>query len=312
MSSFEVKDLEISVVMASYNGNKYIRRQLDSILFAQELPVSELIIIDDCSTDSTIDILNEYVQLDSRIKLFRNYANLGLVKSFELGLLQCNGDFIFLSDQDDIWYPKKTGKMLIEIGSNLLLHSDANLIDEQDNIYVHSFSTSAKNLHLNKFTDLLIGNIVTGCTCLCRRELIELSLPFPDGVQMHDQYLAQIASFYKRITYLDLALTGYRQHDNNVFGANGTTYEQLYNYHVRQLAQVRSLYTTKILAGNYDVAMSIQYHESILNSSIPSLRLLYWCFLTFGSKRTLGFILRGSCGRKVAELFYRHKREILL
>lgn len=302
-----MKDVNISVVMTSYNGNKYIRSQLDSILFAQKSPITELIIIDDCSTDSTIDILNEYVQRDSRIKLFRNYTNLGLVKSFELGLLQSNGDFIFLSDQDDIWYPGKTCKMLAEIGSNLLLHSDASLIDEQDTIYVHSFSTYAKNLHLNKFSDLLIGNIVTGCTCLCRKELIELSLPFPAGVQMHDQYLAQVASFYKRIKYLDLVLTGYRQHANNVLGANGTKYEQLYIYHERQLIQVRSLLSIEMLTGNNDVVMALKYHESILNSNLPSLGLLYWCFSTLGLKRTLGFILRSAFGRTVAKLFYRYK-----
>lgn len=293
--------------MASHNGHKYIRRQLDSILFEQELRIAELIIIDDCSTDSTLDILNEYVCRDVRIKLFRNNVNLGVVKSFELGLSQCSGDFIFLSDQDDIWYPEKTDRMLAGIGGNLLLHSDASLINERDFIFVHSFSRHAKNLDLNKFSDLLIGNIVTGCTCLCSSELIKLALPFPDGVQMHDQYLAQIASFYKRISYLDLVLTGYRQHNNNVLGANGTKYEQIYNYHAQQLAQVRSLHTIKILRSNNEVAMAIQYHESVLNSSIPSLRLLYWCLSTLGLRRTLGFILRGTFGRKVAKLFYLYK-----
>ena len=92
----------ISIALASYNGSKYIREQLDSIL-EQTYQDFELIICDDCSTDNTWQILQEYAQKDSRIKVFENERNLGFKKNFEKAISLCNGKYIALSDQDDIW-----------------------------------------------------------------------------------------------------------------------------------------------------------------------------------------------------------------
>ena len=96
---------QISIAMTTYNGEKYLAEQLDSIL-SQTHTDWELIICDDCSTDSTWQILQEYAQKDSRIKIYKNEQNLGFKKNFEKAIGLCTGDYIALSDQDDVWFPE--------------------------------------------------------------------------------------------------------------------------------------------------------------------------------------------------------------
>lgn len=105
----------ISIAMATYNGEKYLREQLDSIL-VQTISDFELIICDDCSNDSTRKILSEYAKKDSRIKVIFNEQNLGFVKNFEKTISFCNGEYIAFSDQDDIWLPNHLEVLLSEIG----------------------------------------------------------------------------------------------------------------------------------------------------------------------------------------------------
>ena len=93
----------ISIAMATYNGEKYLAEQLDSIL-AQTVQDFELIVCDDCSSDSTAEILSRYAEKDSRIKIFVNEKNLGFVKNFEKAVSLCSGEYIALSDQDDVWF----------------------------------------------------------------------------------------------------------------------------------------------------------------------------------------------------------------
>lgn len=107
----------VSVVMATYNGEKYIREQLDSIL-AQTYPIHELIIQDDCSTDSTPAICKEYESKYSNVHFFQNEHNLGFNKNFQTAAMRATGDFVALSDQDDIWFPQKIEKQVNGIGGH--------------------------------------------------------------------------------------------------------------------------------------------------------------------------------------------------
>lgn len=126
----------ISIAMATYNGEKYLREQLDSIL-AQTVQDFELIVCDDCSTDLTMQILNEYAERDSRIKVFENEENLGFKKNFEKVIGLCSGNYIALSDQDDIWLPehlevlyKNIGEKSTSWGNSLLIDSNGNCAEE--------------------------------------------------------------------------------------------------------------------------------------------------------------------------------------
>ena len=106
----------ISIAMATYNGEKYLREQIDSIL-NQTIQDFELIVCDDCSTDTTWNILQDYQSQDRRIKCYRNEENLGFKKNFEKAIGLCTGEYIALSDQDDIWLPEHLEKLVNIIGN---------------------------------------------------------------------------------------------------------------------------------------------------------------------------------------------------
>ena len=101
------EDVMISIAMATFNGEKYLREQIDSIL-AQTHQNFELVICDDCSTDGTAGILREYETQDSRIRVYVNERNIGFKKKFERAISLCKGEYIALSDQDDVWRPWRT------------------------------------------------------------------------------------------------------------------------------------------------------------------------------------------------------------
>lgn len=194
--------------MTTFNGGRFLRKQLDSILH-QSLPVDEIVVGDDGSTDETLEILKEYAA-QSNLRYFSNSTNLGFVRNFEKTLSQCTGDLIFLADQDDLWYPEKMKILVESIGDSWLIHSDCQLIDENDQL-ISLYFKGKIGTHKNG-EDFLFANVVTGCTALIDRKLLELALPFPQGILYHDWYLGLLAAYHGKITYYPEALLGYRQH----------------------------------------------------------------------------------------------------
>ena len=215
----------VSIAMATYNGEKYLREQLDSI-YNQTYKNIEVIVCDDCSSDKTVEILKEYSERFG-LKYFINEKNLGYVKNFEKAISLCNGEYIALSDQDDIWLENKLEILLEEIGTSLLIHSDCKIIDESGNIISNDWKGKI-NSHLI-MEDFLFSNVVTGCTVLMSKELKEVALPFPDGLAYHDWYLAILAAKEKKIKYLNKSLINYRQHSNQDTGAgkNKSLYDSI-------------------------------------------------------------------------------------
>lgn len=214
----------VSIVMATYNGEKYLRQQLDSIL-EQTHQHFELIVVDDASTDKTLSILKEYAALDDRIHVFPAEINLGLVSNFERGLRLAGGDFIALSDQDDIFRKDKIELLLAALKNHPerdLVLSDLSLIDENGNNIAHSmWSYSKLNPKQGKpFGHLLYANFATGCAMMFTRRLLELAIPFPPDCTVHDWWLAVIATSSRAggICLVDKQLTAYRQHESNVLG----------------------------------------------------------------------------------------------
>jgi len=206
----------ISVAIATYNGEKHLRQQLDSIL-SQSYDNFEIIVSDDRSTDSTQTILDEY-RSKHNIQYQVNKKNIGYIKNFETLISLCTGDYIALSDQDDIWLPEKLEKLINNIGNNLLIHSDASLIDENDNLLKKRWKGQVESF--NTFEQFLFRNIVTGCTILFKRELLKTASPFPEGLAYHDWWLAISSSIESKITYINEPLILYRQHTTQHTGAN--------------------------------------------------------------------------------------------
>lgn len=208
----------VSIALITYNGARFLRQQLDSII-NQSYTNVEIIAVDDGSTDSTVQLLEEY-GVAYGIHLYKNGSTLGHVKNFERAVSLCSGDYIAPADQDDIWMPQKIEKLVKGIQDYHLACSDAILIDEKG----VPFSTSAMAFSNfapasgKAFIRFLFSTFVIGCSMLMSKELVKQALPIPEGERYHDWWMALIASTMKGIVYLDEPLFMYRQHHFNTIG----------------------------------------------------------------------------------------------
>ncbi len=225
----------ISVCMATYNGEKFIKQQIDSIL-PQLSDEDELIISDDGSKDETINIITAYSE--PKIKLFHNTGTHGVIPNFENALRQCQGDYIFLADQDDIWHSDKVKICVAELqNGNALVLSDAIVIDENNNTISSSFFVE-RNSKMG-FWHNFIKSSYMGCVMAFRRELIKIFLPFPKYIAMHDLWIGYIVELAKLPhCFLDQKLHYYRRHGNNVTGVVVLSIWSKIYYRLRTLACV--------------------------------------------------------------------------
>lgn len=216
MNHSEAKPPLISVALCTYNGARFISQQLQSIL-DQTYSHLEIVIVDDNSTDDTPGILEHYASADPRIKLYRNLQNIGFVRNFEKALQACSGELIALSDQDDIWFPEKLETLYRDIGTDRLIYSAVDLIDENDKPLPGTFPR-VKRIEGECPLSLILGNCVIGHTCLMRKELIETATPIPPRLFSHDQWLAIVAAASGQLKACDTVLSYYRRHgDNTIF-----------------------------------------------------------------------------------------------
>ena len=219
--------IPISVAMATCNGEKFIGKQIDSIL-AQTMQPTEIIICDDASTDNTIAILKQYEE-KKLIKLYSNDRRLGVIDNFKKAVsLTSDGHYIALSDQDDIWLPQKleqTHQQLIKIDSGMhpcIVYSDMMMIDENEQHINHSF---LNELGLDKYEHslitLLYANFVAGCTVLMNTKMRELFATIPKNKSFnHDTWIALIAFSIGKAKKLPSPFMLYRKHAHNVSFAN--------------------------------------------------------------------------------------------
>ena len=206
----------VSVVMATYNGARFIREQLESII-NQTYPNLEIIIVDDCSADNTVAILNEYAATHHNIKVYVNEVNLGYVKNFERGLQLSTADYIAPSDQDDIWLENKIEFLMGRLADNAIVYCNSAIINEEGEPTGKKLSDVK---HLQTYDDCLqfvIGNTAAGHAMLITRLTMLNSLPLPPII-LHDRWLGFVASFDNRVLFTDQPLVLYRQHSANVFG----------------------------------------------------------------------------------------------
>lgn len=219
--------MELSVAMATYNGEKYLSKQLDSII-SQTLKPAEIIVCDDNSTDSTANILTHYQQ-NQKLNYEVNPARLGLIRNFKKAVSLAKGDYIALSDQDDEWMPEKlaqTVSLLKEIEKTelpCLVYSDLLYVDEQGNILNHSFrSEYGQDKYQHNLQTLLFSNFVTGCTIVMNKKMALYFAAMPDDVRFHDEWIALVAFTFGRAASVDKPLVRYRRHANNLSIANDT------------------------------------------------------------------------------------------
>lgn len=213
----------VSVVMCTYNGAKYVKEQLDSIL-QQTVADFELVVCDDCSNDGTWEILQEYASGHDVIRLFKNEQNLGFLKNFEKAMGLASGEYIALSDQDDIWMPNHLevlmnllGERTIACGNSLLVDENGNSLGmslkEQEDLTV--VSENPLDLALSV---MVYRNPFQGAAMLFRRSFLEKALPIPEGINYHDSWFAALACFMEGISYTDEVILCYRMHGENLSG----------------------------------------------------------------------------------------------
>lgn len=215
----ETKPL-VSIAMCTYNGEKYIRQQLDSIL-NQTYRNLEIVIVDDKSDDRTFEIIKEYAGKDRRIKYFQNKVNLGFNKNFENAIRLTTGGYIAISDQDDVWLPEKIATLVNHIGDNWLVFSNSVYIGDKQGKLL-----SKSCLSVNSYKSILLENIVTGHTTLFTREFAGYVLPFPKK-GFYDWWMGFIALYHKKLIYCDQVLTQYRVHNTSIVRRCSTSEKKL-------------------------------------------------------------------------------------
>ena len=233
---------KVDILLATYNGEKYIREQIDSIL-NQTYKEFRLLISDDGSTDGTRDILNEYKAKDDRIEIFMQEENLGVVKNFEFLLKKVEAKYYMFSDQDDIWKDEKIEKSLKKIEEGFdLVYSDLEVVDENLNVTYESYwklkGIYKKIKKYNNFESLYLNNFITGCTVISKKELIDSFMPLPNISKfvLHDYWISLIISQNGKIAYIEEPLIKYRQHKNNKVGSKKKSDE------LKSIDEIRSLF----------------------------------------------------------------------
>ena len=219
--------MNVDVLIATYNGEKYIARQLESVL-EQSYTKFKIYICDDCSTDGTVKIISDYAaKYSDKISYIVNSKNSGSPRATFFKLInRSTADYIFTADQDDIWLKDKI-KITLEAFNKeafnkevpILVHTDLTVIDEHENI-INQSMIKAQGIDVTK-TDLnylLVQNVVTGCSMAFNKALLNI-LKEPSSLNVHDWWIATLASIYGEIRFIDKPTLLYRQHDNNVCGS---------------------------------------------------------------------------------------------
>lgn len=229
---------KISVCLATFNGEKYIKAQLDSIL-SQLSENDEVIVSDDGSIDNTLPILRNYN--DYRIKIYNNSKRKGVIGNFENALYQAQGDYLFLCDQDDIWMPDKVEKMTLYLEKNDLVVSDCSIINENEAVICKSFFD--KHGSGSGFWKNLNRNTYLGCCIAFRSNLKNIILPFPPNIAMHDIWIGLNADLNGSVYFLPEQLLLYRRHGNN---ASSSSEKSKFSLTYKILYRIQMLYNILI------------------------------------------------------------------
>ena len=201
----------VSVCIATYNGEKYLRIQLESIL-SQLGRDDEVIISDDGSKDNTVAIIESFN--DYRIHIYKNNNSHGFVGNFENALNHAEGDYIFLSDQDDIWLANKVSTILPLFKTYDLIVHDAEIVNGDGMSLNKNYFSTLHNGH--GFLKNLYKSRFLGCCMAFTKDVKEACLPFPKDIVAHDYWIGMYSLLKFKVTFIDDILLKYRRHGDNV------------------------------------------------------------------------------------------------
>lgn len=219
----------ISILLAAYNGEKYIGKQIESLL-AQTVQDFKLYICDDGSTDRTLSIITEYAgQYPKKIFVAQNKVNSGGAKyNFIQMMIRHKDDYVMLCDQDDVWLQNKIEKTLAKMNSMealygdsmpLLVFTDLKVVDSRLKIISDSYQkTMAADFSKTSLHHIMVQNILAGCTAMYNKALADIIRNSPDYMVMHDWWLILLASAFGQIGVVDEQTILYRQHETNDTG----------------------------------------------------------------------------------------------
>lgn len=283
----------VAIVLATYNGEDFIRPQLDSLL-AQDYTDFVIVVRDDGSADSTPSIVQDYARTHpGKFRLLESGENLGASTSFStlityvlehkesLGLEQA---YIMCCDQDDVWHPDKIGKsmqaMLALEGEHpyraCLVHSDLRVVDAQGRELAPSFfAYQGIRARKNSFARMLVSNSVTGCTAVINEKLAQLASPIPAQAIMHDWWLALVTSSIGQVRPIAEALIDYRQHENNTLGAKPLTSSGFSLRKLRKLNDPSFDAITMALSTQAETFAG-RYHANLKNRDVFVLSFALW------------------------------------
>lgn len=216
----------ISVCMTTHNSARFVKEQLESIL-VQLGDDDELIVSDDGSTDETLEIIDSFH--DSRIRVVHCHhdrkdlpSHEYATRNFENALKASRGEYVFLSDHDDVWLSDKVSVTVSYLKDHPYVISDCYVTDENLNIISETRFTAEENVHFNKYAALVLSTPYQGSCAAFRREVLEKALPFPKGLQSHDRWIGDVAAFFFSVTIIPEKLIYYRRYEgtaSNTFGA---------------------------------------------------------------------------------------------
>ena len=206
----------ISVCIATYNGERFIREQIDSIL-RQLSSDDEIIVSDDGSKDDTISIINSID--DKRIRIIEGPRKHSPTLNFECAMKEAKGDYIFLADQDDVWKPNKVEVCMKWLQEYDCVVSDAEVTDSNLNTLYPSLYTIMQ-VRQGRIYNTVWKNGYTGCCMAFRRNVLNASLPFPKNIPMHDIWIGNVAAYKYNMKFIPDKLIYFRRH-NETISCNG-------------------------------------------------------------------------------------------
>lgn len=220
----------VSIAMTTYNGETYIENQLKSI-FSQTRQPDEIIICDDCSTDNTVAIIHDLIAkygVEHLVRLVENRQNKGYIRNFHQAIGLCSGDFVFLADQDDEWYPSKLERLvdvMVQSGAEAictgfdLIDKNGGLIEDAEKYVMDPIICKAgSGLTPITFSHLIFRNVAPGCTYCCTRRTAQAYLSIESQMLPHDYQIMFIGALLGNIYFLNEKTIAYRLHGRNTIG----------------------------------------------------------------------------------------------
>jgi len=291
----------ISIAMTTYNGEKYIREQLDSIL-AQTENDFEVVICDDTSNDSTLSILKEYENKDSRFRIYENEKNLGYRENFNKAVSLCKGDFIAFSDQDDIWLPNHLQVLRENIGENFVCAGRAQRFFENDALLNLFQPTNYQAEYLTSQIKRFIYqcyafNLYQGASQMISKQAAEIYFPIEKNEYAHDWVSATNAIAENKFIYINEIITKWRKHPAQVTSTHDSRkirknrlknfVEYMFDNNKNLNEEVRTILQKAL---EFHSNRSIFYRLRNINHAIKIANIIYGSY----AKQVLGYLFTAS------------------